>query len=115
MVSGLALTETYMASALNLPDRPRLLWRAMRALASDPGLMAGVLAAARRQGGTSDAELAAWLGLPPERLPVLALCRRPDSTAADFAERVEALARFAGCDPTRLRTLLLATAASTGE
>ncbi len=114
MVSGLALTEMYMASALNLPDRPRLLWRAMRALATDPGLMAGVLTAARRRSALTDAELADRLALPPERLPVLALCRRPDPTATDFLERVAALARFAGCDAARLRDLLLASATWNG-
>lgn len=113
-MSRLAVTEIYMASALNLPDRPRLLWRAMRALAADPGLIAGVLAAARRRGLLTDAELAAHLALPPERLPVLALCRRPDPTAPDFSECVEALARFVGCDPVRLRDLLLASAANGG-
>jgi hypothetical protein len=103
-----------MASALNLPDRPRLLWRAMRALATEPGLMAGALIAARRRGALTDAELAAHLALSPERLPVLALCRRPDPTTPDFSERVEALARFVGCDPVRLRDLLLAGVATDG-
>lgn len=114
MVSGLALTEMSMANALDLPDRPHLLWRAMRALAADSDLMAGVLAAARCRGLLTDAELAAQLALPPERLPVLALCRRPDPTSADFPEHVGTLARFAGCDPARLRDLLLAGLATDG-
>ena len=51
-------------------------------------------------------EVAAELGCPPEQLPRLALCCRPETEGADFRQEVERIATYAGADPLRLVQLL---------
>ena len=83
-----------------------LIARAARALEGCPGVMASALAACRRTGMT-EADLAAWLGLPPHRLPGLALCLRPDPSSPTFNDEVMALAGHVRCAAEPLRTLLV--------
>ena len=85
--------------------------RAVRALADDPQVMAPALTAYGRRAGLDEPPLAAWLGLTPERLLHLALCRRPDPASPTFAVDVTALAAYVGCLPEQLRTLLEQVAA----
>ena len=80
--------------------------RAARALADDPQVIASALTAYARRAGLAEPALPAWLGITPERLPHLALCRRPDPASPTFAADVTALAAYVGCAPERLRTLL---------
>ena len=54
------------------------------------------------------AALAAWLGLPAERLLHLALCRRPDPHSPTFPQEVARLAGYVGCAAEPLHALLLA-------
>ena len=90
--------------------------RAAQRLASEPMVMASALAAHRQLTGMGDHEQAAWLGFhdrlgwpdePLERMAQLALCLRPNPTDWHGAEAVTNLAHYIGCNPARLRQLLI--------
>ncbi len=84
-----------------MPTDTRLRRMAVRAIATEPGLL---LATALAE--FDDAELAAQLGCDPAAVVRLRLCRppRPECWAADVA----AIARHVGCDAGALDTLLRA-------
>jgi hypothetical protein len=92
------------------PLTSHLLAKAAHAAERHPILMAPVLATARTRTGLDDAGLATRLGCSVTALYGLALCRRPDLTAADGAAQVTALAAYIGCDATVLHSLLAAEA-----
>lgn len=71
--------------------------------ALDPWFLGHALARVRGQRGWDDAALAAALGLDPERLPQLALCRRP---AAGETATIERIAAYVGCDAGALAAML---------
>ncbi|MBW0000058.1 MAG: hypothetical protein JO015_13235 [Verrucomicrobia bacterium] len=81
-----------------------LMFRAARRARTRPPFMAWPLARFQEQQGWSGPQLAAYLGLPPDRLPRLALCLRP--RADHRAEDVAAIAARVGCSPSALATLL---------
>ena len=83
-----------------------LIVRAARTLADDPQVMASALSAYGRRARLDELTIATWLGVVPEHLSHLALCRRPDPASPTFAAEVSALAAYVGCVPERLRTLL---------
>ncbi len=84
-----------------------ILARSARALVADPRIVAPALAGHQARTGLKEDDLAAWLGLTPERLHALALCTRPDPASPTHAGNVDALARYIGCDTERLRHLLV--------
>ena len=75
--------------------------------------VAGDLLTYQRLQGIGDDELAAFLGCPPDALPGLALCRKPDTRGADFRAEVEAIAAYAGVNRIRLAELFCEVAAVT--
>jgi hypothetical protein len=74
--------------------------QAAQRASSRPPFMAWLLARFQEQQGCSDLRLAAQLGLPPDRLPRLALCLRP--CPDHFTEDVAALATRFGHEPAAL-------------
>jgi hypothetical protein len=73
-----------------------------RRVEPDPFFLAAVLAEYARTEGLDDAGLAAALGLPPDRLPHLKLCRPPRPEAEFFWPDVEHLADRFGIPPEPL-------------
>ncbi len=86
-------------------NQPPLTGLAQR-LQTDPRFMAYALAAYQRQEGMADEELAPALGMLPELVMRLALCRRPDPHSPQFAEQVREIADYALADEGRLANLL---------
>jgi hypothetical protein len=72
----------------------------------DPGSVACALAAFRKRHGFERSGLAAWLRLSPDRLVVLALERRPDSTDSKYGAAVALPADRYGADLRRLTEAL---------
>jgi hypothetical protein len=91
---------------MNNDESIRLLAALAERLREDPQFMAHTLAAYQRRERLDDAALARWLGAAPEMLVRLALCRRPESNAPDFAERARELADYTLIDETRLIALI---------
>jgi hypothetical protein len=54
-----------------------LMFRAARRASARPPFMAWLLARFQEQQGCSELQVAACLGLPPDRLPRLGLCFKP--------------------------------------
>lgn len=73
-----------------------------RRVGADPFFLAAALAEFARTEGLDDAGLAAALGLPPDRLPHLKLCRPPRPQAEFFWPDVEHLAGRFGIPPESL-------------
>ena len=96
------------------PDRT-LLEQAARKAADLPFFVAWALRAYHGLRGIAEAELAELLGCPVESLPRLALCRRPDTTAAQFRAEVEQIAAYAGANSFPLARLLCAVASASGR
>jgi hypothetical protein len=90
--------------------RDRLYWarRAAERAAHRGGYMASLLAAYREMRGMDEEQLAVDLGCPPERLPLLGLCRQPEREAPRFAADVQAIAAYAGASAGRLAQLIRA-------
>jgi hypothetical protein len=86
----------------------RYLARAAARAEAEPFFIASALAAYRTLAGLDDRQLATWLGCPPENLPRLALCRRPDGESVMFSDEVQRIARYVEGDPGRLAHLLRA-------
>ena len=72
--------------------------RAAERAARRGGYMASILADYRALQGSDEAEeeVARELGCPPERLPLLGLCRAPRRDAPGFGTDVREIAEFAG-------------------
>jgi hypothetical protein len=75
----------------------------LRRIADDDRFVGWALA---RVGSTDDVAVAARLGCPPENLPRLALCLRPNDASNQFAAEVHKIATYVGCDAVHLRDLL---------
>ncbi len=75
-------------------------------LRSDPEYLAHSLAVYQKREGLSDEALAQKLGALPEMLLRLALCRRPEICAPDFADQVRELADFTLIDEVRLERFI---------
>lgn len=71
-----------------------------------PFFIAGDLGEFRSLHGFSEIDLAAWLGCAPERLPELALCRRPEPHGAGFRRDVQKISDYISISPERLAQLL---------
>jgi hypothetical protein len=69
---------------------------------ADPFFLAAPLAVFAQTEGLDDAGLAAKLGLPPERLPKLKLCRPPRPEPEHFTADVRQIAGHFGIDPDAL-------------
>ena len=65
-----------------------------RRLRNDPRYMSYVLAAYQKQEGLMDEDLIQELGTLPALVSRLAVCKRPDSSSAHFAEQVRELADY---------------------
>jgi hypothetical protein len=63
-------------------------------LQNNPAYMAHVLAMYKSQEGFDDEDLANYLNCFPEFVVRLALCKRPNADASDFAEKVRSLSDF---------------------
>src|SRR3712207_2038561 len=92
--------------------RSEVVRRAALALEGNPYVLASTLAMYRRQHGLDETALAAWLGLSPEQLLALALCRRPDPADPRFPARLASLAEHVGCGVGTLAALLTETSAA---
>src|SRR5207253_56629 len=77
-------------------DAGRLLQRAAERAAGQEFYLAAVLKRYQQQTDQDDAQVAAMLGVPPEALPRLALCRAPVASGPAFRQQVERIAAFAG-------------------
>lgn len=77
-----------------------------RRLQSDPRFMACALAVYREQEGLEEEELAQALGIMPEMLSRLALCKRPDDRSPEFAAQVREIADYTLADEAQLASLL---------
>ena len=77
-----------------------------RRLQSDPRFMACALAAYREQEGLEEEELPQALGIIPEMLSRLALCKRPDTQSPEFAAQVREIADYTLADEVQLANLL---------
>jgi hypothetical protein len=86
--------------------RDRYLRGAAERAARRPFFVARDLADFRSLHGFSENDLAAWLGCGPERLPQLALCRRPTLHGAEFRRHIERISNYIGITPERLAQLL---------
>ncbi|MCC6188199.1 MAG: hypothetical protein IT318_04165 [Anaerolineales bacterium] len=82
------------------------LGRLAERLSGDPGFMANVLAAYQAQERLSSSDLADRLGLAPEGLVQLALCKRPQPGGTEFAAQVRQIAAFVGLAPATLAQLI---------
>jgi hypothetical protein len=87
-------------------DRARYLRVAAELAARRPLFLARDLAEFRALHGFSEVDLAAWLGCAPERLPGLALCRRPALRGPGFRRDVQKISDYVGIRPERLAELL---------
>jgi hypothetical protein len=87
-------------------ERDRYLRVAAERAAQRPFFIGRDLAEFRALRGFSEIELAAWLGCAPERLPELALCRRPVLRGPGFRHGVQKIADHIGIRPERLAELL---------
>ncbi|MGH9766424.1 MAG: hypothetical protein ACREAB_03240 [Blastocatellia bacterium] len=86
-------------------NKPLLMGLARR-LQSDPRFMAYALAVYQEQEGLEEEELAQALGIMPEMMSRLALCRRPDSQSPEFAAQVREIADYTLADEAHLANLL---------
>ena len=77
-----------------------------RSLADDPSFMAHLLARYQAQEHLSEEALLRQLGLTRARLTRLALCRRPNPSAPDFAIHIREIAAYVGLDPDWLIALI---------
>jgi hypothetical protein len=84
------------------PARSQLLKR----LRENPDYMAYVLARYQEQEGISDENLAAALGTLPHLAIRLALCRKPDAGATNFAARVREIADYTLMDESVLANII---------
>lgn len=88
--------------AMNKP----LLTGLARRLQSDPRFMAYTLAVYQEQEGLEEDDLALALGMVPEMLSRLALCKRPDAQSPEFAVQVREIADYTLADEAQLASLL---------
>ena len=77
-----------------------------RRLRNDPRYMSYVLALYQQQEGLMDDDLTEALGTLPPLVLRLALCKRPDSSSAQFAEQVRELADYTLTDEAQLAGIL---------
>jgi hypothetical protein len=87
-------------------DRYRHLRAAAERAAQRPFFIARDLAEFRTLHGFSENDLAAWLGCAANRLPDLALCRRPAPHGPRFRHDVQKVSQYIGIRPERLAQLL---------
>jgi hypothetical protein len=88
----------------------QLAWarRAAARAARRGGYMATLLAEYQEMTGMDERQLAAELDCPPERLPLLGLCRAPSRLETRFAADVRALAAYGRANAGRLAQLIRA-------
>lgn len=77
-----------------------------RRLRNDPRYMSYVLAVYQQQEDLMDEDLAQELGTLPSLVSRLAVCKRPDSSSAQFAEQVRELADYTLIDEAQLAGVL---------
>lgn len=77
-----------------------------RRLRNDPRYMSYVLAVYQRQENFMDVDLAQVLGTLPALVSRLAVCKRPDSSSAQFAEQIRELADYTLIDEVQLAGIL---------
>lgn len=82
------------------------LTRLARRLQSDPRFMAYALAVYCEQEGIDEEELAQVLGIMPEMMSRLALCKRPDDRSPEFAAQAREIADYTLADESQLANLL---------
>lgn len=94
--------------AVSSPARLTLISGAARDLETCPFLVGHALARYRGRTGMAEEALAALLTCSVSKLHGLALCRRPSTSAPDFARDVARLAAYAGCAAEPLAAVLRA-------
>ncbi len=87
-------------------DKTQRLKRLASRLRSNGAFMASILAAYQQQERMDDAQLAQRLGMQEERLPLLALCGRPDSSGAEFTRQLRQISDYAGADHAALAQVI---------
>jgi transcriptional regulator with XRE-family HTH domain len=75
-------------------------------LASDDEFMASILRQYREQETLTESAMANRLGISSEMYVRLAMCQRPVSDAARFAEQVRQIAAYVGCDAVQLAQIV---------
>jgi hypothetical protein len=78
----------------------------VRRLQANPRFMAYALTVYQEQEGFEEEELAQALGIMPEILSRLALCKRPDERSPEFAAQVREIADYTLADEAQLANLL---------
>ena len=78
----------------------------VRRLKDNPDFVAYVLARYQEQEGISDENLPAVLGTLPELVSRLALCRKPQTDAANFATSVREIADYTLVDESLLASMI---------
>ncbi len=84
----------------------RLLKQLADRLKDNHGYLAWVLAMYQRSERRDEEHLRAYLGVSPEMLVRLATCKCPDSTTANFASQVRAVADYTQVDPVILANMI---------
>jgi hypothetical protein len=85
---------------------PSAMSELVKRLRENPDYMAFVLARYQEQESISDEDLAGALGTLPDLAIRLALCRRPDTGAPDFAARVRQIADYTLMDESLLANII---------
>src|SRR6266850_74031 len=91
-----------------------LLARLVQRLANDTTYMAHVFALYKNQEGFDDADLANHLNVFPEQIIRLALCKRPEADAPDFADQIRLLGDFTLIDEALLAHVIRQVDSLTG-
>lgn len=87
-------------------EQKSLVFLAAEKLVTDDKFIANALEKYKAAEGLSDEEVSRYLRCKPERLPLLALCVRPESSDQEFLNKVEEVALYAGADPTAILAML---------
>jgi hypothetical protein len=88
------------------PEKTQQLRRLAFRLRSNSDFMASALAVYKEQEKLDDFHLARRLRMEEDRLPFLALCKRPNSESEHFAAQVRQVSQYTGADPTVLAQLV---------
>lgn len=87
-------------------DADRLLSMLAERLSQDPTYMASLFAVYKRHERIDEEELARLLKVSQGTVTRLALCKRPNSSSANFPDQIRQLAAFARTDVTYLGNLI---------
>jgi hypothetical protein len=87
-------------------DLPSALVRLAQRASHMPDFFGFLLSAFQQKEDLTTNKLTKFLGVRPQLLPRLALCRRPKSDSPDLADQISEIARFTETSPDILLTVL---------